>query len=470
MNKKLVRRSLLAAALLLPSGRARCGGFFPKDPFTDSARGTVAAQFLKVPPSARWAALGSAGLALSGPDAFFLNPAGLAAGAGSAFSASYEALPADSSRTGLLFSGSTGAGVFSAGLLYNNSGAGLEKLDGAGNGAGIDLTAYDAAFGAGWARSAGLTDFGFSLKYIRSRLAEVSGNSFALDGGVIFRAGPGDTTDLTLAFRNFGPPLKLGSEAAPLPFEAAGGLKWKYSPILDILVEGRLPVDHASYLILAGEWFIPFQASPGGGTRRPGFFFRSGLNFRNYGDHGLMGAYAGGFGFRAGGLSFDYAFSPYGVLGSAHGLTAGWAWGGAKAVYKAAAGQPGKERLAVAAFSRGGAAAAAEADAVRGLVETELAKTGKFLLAERGPAFVLKEKKLAASGLPAEMQAAELGRFSQASSAVFGLVYKDKNGYVITVRLVDPVSGEILRSESAQARQDYFFSDAARRLAAALAK
>ena len=68
------------------------------------------------------------------------------------------------------------------------------------------------------------------------------------------------------------------------------------------------------------------------------------------------------------------------------------------------------------------------------------------------------------------MQAAELGRFSQASSAVFGLVYKDKNGYVITVRLVDPVSGEILRSESAQARQDYFFSDAARRLAAALAK
>ncbi len=474
MKKNTLCRLFSVLALFICPGQTRCG-FFPDDPFSDAARGTTAAQFLKVPPSARFAALGGAGLALDGgPDAFFLNPAGLAAAgrAESAFAATYETLLEENSRTGLVFSRGSAAGVFSAGLIYNNSGAGLEKLDGAGRGSGAEITAYDAAFGAGWARSFGPADFGFNIKYIKSRLAEVSGGSPALDAGFLFKAGPGASTDLSLAVRNFGPPLKLGSESAPLPFEAAGGLRWRYSPVFDILLEGRLPVDHTAFIILSGEWFIPYLSAPAGARPRSGFFVRSGMNFKNYDDHGFMGSFSGGFGLKAGGLCFDYAFSPYGELGAAHRFTAGFGWGGVKTAYNPAVKSlQGKESLVVAPFSRVSGVTQTQAEVIRNLVEAELVKTGNFRIVERTSLdFILKEKKLVASGIGGERIGAELGRFFKASMAAFGLIYKDNNGYLITVRLVDPGSGEILRSESAQAREDYLFRDAARSLAAALVK
>ena len=78
--------------------------------------------------------MGGAGLALYGPDAYFLNPAGLAALAPreSSLQASYESLLGAASRTGLSYSRGAGASVFSAGLIYQDSGAGLQTLDAAG--------------------------------------------------------------------------------------------------------------------------------------------------------------------------------------------------------------------------------------------------------------------------------------------------------------------------------------------------
>jgi len=269
-------------------------------------------------------------------------------------------------------------------------------------------------------------------------------------------------TELALAVRNFGPPLRLGSEKAPLPFELAGGLKWKYTPDFNILFEGRLPADHAPYLVFAGEWFLPYSAGNG-------LFLRSGLNFRNYDDHGAMGAFAGGFGLRWGGFTADYAFSPYGDLGSAHRLTAGLYWGGA-------AGPERPERLpqaallAVAPFSGETGVTDTEAAVVRNLVEAELRRTGRFRTVERSKLdFILAEKRLAYSGLSAAGSAAELARVTGADIAVFGSVRRDAEGYHIMVSLADPVTTAVLRSETAIAAEDYLFREAARTLAAALA-
>ncbi len=441
---------------------ANCG-FFPKNPFTDDARGLAGEQFLKVPPSARFSALAGAGLALGGADSFFLNPAGLA-GAGSAASVSYEALLAGSSRTGLVFSRPAGPDVFSAGLLYNDLSPGLENLDGAGGGSGAAITAYDAAFAAGWARRYGLADFGLAVKYIRSRLADASGASAAIDAGMVLREAPPSRTEIAVAVRNFGPPIKLGSEAAPLPFELAGGLKWKYSGDFNFLMEGRLPSDHSPYLAFAGEWLLPYSAGSG-------FFVRTGLNFKNYNDHGFMGAFAGGFGLKAGGLTIDYAFSPYGELGAAHRMTAGLAWGGAAPGSAGREKLPMKALLAVAPFTAGDGVTETEAAVVRNLVEAELLKTGSFRLVERERLeFILEEKKLSLSGLSEENSAAELGRVSGAELAVFGSVSRDKNGYLVTARLLDAYSSVVLRSETASAAEDYLFREAARKLAAALSR
>ena len=460
---KILQALLFAAALGIPRAH---GGFFPDSAFTDDARGLTAAQFLKVPPSARFSALGGCGLTLRGPDSFFLNPAGAAAiapGAG-AVSASYEALLGGASRTGLVLSRSSSAGVLSAGLLYNDASPG-EKLDGAGGGSGAEFTAYDAAAGAGWARSFGWGDLGVNLKYIKSRLAEASVASAALDAGFIIRELAPSRTELALALRNFGPPLKLGSEKAPLPSELAGGLRWKYSPLVNILFEGRLPSDHSPFLAFAGEWLLPYAADSG-------LALRAGFNFRNYSDHGFMGTFSGGFGLKFGGLTLDYAFAPYGDLGAAHRMTAGWAWGGTgEASAPRTAALPRSAALAVAPFSEEDGVTETEAAVVRNLLEAELAKAGRFRPVERNKLdFILAEKRLAYAGLTEEKSAAELGRLSAAQLAVFGSVGRNKDGYVITVKVVDVSSGEILRSETAGAAEDYLFRDAARRLAAALSR
>jgi len=452
----------LTLALALGCGRAYGGGFFPVNAFTDDARGLCGAQFLKVPPSARFAALAGAGLTLNGADPFFLNPAGAASRGGSAVSASYESLLEGASRTGLVFSRGTASGVLSAGLLYNSSSSGLEKLDGTGGGSG-EIAAYDEAFGAGWARRFAWADFGVNLKYIKSRLAEASGASAALDAGFIFREATPTSPELALALRNFGPPLKLGSEKAPLPAELAGGLKWKYSRNFNIFVEGRMPVDHSPFLVLAGEWFIP-------SSRLSGLFVRTGLNFKNYDDHGFMGAFAGGFGLKLGGFTADYAFSPYGELGAVHRMTLGLAWGApAEAVEKKAA-LPLQATVAVASFSAENGVTATEAEVVRNQVEAGLAGTGKFGVVERTKLeFILAEKKLAYSGLSPAEGAAELARLAGAQLAAFGSVAKDASGYVITVSLEDASTGIVLASEKASAAEDYLLRDASRRIAAAFA-
>ncbi|MBI4351275.1 MAG: hypothetical protein HY550_07540 [Elusimicrobia bacterium] len=452
----------LLLAFTLGAGRAH-SGIFPKNAFTDDARGLAGAQFLKVPPSARFSALAGSGLVLGAADSFFLNPAGTAA-AGRSAAVSYESLPEGSARTGLVVARPLREGVFSAGLIYNDLSAGLEKLDGAGGGSGAGITAYDAAVGAGWARRSGWWDLGFNLKYIRSRLDSASGASVALDAGLVFREAPPSRTELALAFRNFGPPIKLGSESAPLPFEAGGGIKWKYSPDFNILIEGRLPSDHSPYLAFAGEWFLPY--SP-----RSGFFLRSGMNFKNYDDHGFMGAFAGGFGLKFGGAAIDYAFSPYGELGAAHRMTAGYAWGGAPPPAAAAPGLRPGPLLAVAAFYGEAGVTETEAAVVRNLVEAELGRTGKFSLVERSRLdFILEENRLQYSGFTAEKSSAELGRASGAQLALFGSVSRDKDGYQITARLVDVASSVILRSETAAAAEDYLFREASRRLAAGLSR
>ncbi len=452
---------LLCLALCAGSSHA---GLFPDHAFSDDARGLAGAQFLKVPPSARFASLAGAGLSLYGADAFFLNPAG-AYGRNGALSVSYGALLAGSSRTGLVFSRPSGRGTLSAALIYNNYTPGLDVLDGAGGGNGAEVTAYDAAAGAGWARRFGWLDLGVNLKYIKSRLAEASGATVALDAGIVLRQPSPSRTELALAARNFGPPMKLGSEKAPLPFELAGGLKWKYAPDFNILMEGRLPCDHAPYLVFAGELFLPYSADSG-------LFLRSGINFKNYDDHGAMGAFAGGFGVKLGGLSLDYAFSPYGELGAAHRLTAGLAWGGPTSQKNPPSVRlPAGALVVVAPFSAEGGVTETDAAVMRNLVEAELAKGGRFSTVDRTRLeFILKERKLAYAGLSDKAAAAELGRATGAGLALFGSVSRGGKGYLISVGLSDVKSGAVLRVGTRTVAEDYLFRSAARELASELSR
>lgn len=452
--------AILLAAALVRVPAPSLAGFFPDGAFSDDARGLCSAQFLKVPPSARFAALAGAGLTLESRDSFFLNPAA-AASAGGAASASYEALLEGTARTGLVFSRASRAGTFSAGLVYQDASAGLQVLDGAGSGDGSEAAAYDAAAGLGWARRLAWGSLGVNAKYVRSRLAEASGATAALDAGVLLRDPSRPATELAVALRNFGPPLKQGSSKAPLPAELGGGLKWKYARDFNIFLEGRLPADHSPYLIFAGEWFI-------GSSPSSGLFLRSGLNFKNYDDHGFMGAFGGGFGVKLGGFTADYAFSPYGELGAAHRMTLGLAWGEPPPPARAGRALPESASVAVAPFHRGDGVTELEASVVRNLVEAELARTGRFKPVDRSSVeFVLAEKKIEYSGLAPEAAAWELAGLAGAELGVFGSVRREGKGYAITVGVAGAAG--TLASGTAGADEDYLFRDASRRAVAALA-
>jgi TolB-like protein len=454
----------LAPAFL---GGGVCGAeLFPPNAFSDSARGVTSASFLKSPASARLAALGSGGGAVRGPDAFFCNPAGTAylPRGSSALLLGYDTLLEGSGRTA--FAGLTGLknGALGIGALYRYE-TGLKKYDDFGNEAG-GLEAYDAAFIGSYGRRFGWGAAGLAVKYLRSKLYDRSAGSAALDLGALIKDGGNGAAEFALFARNFGLPLKLGSAAGPLPFELGGALSFRYTRQFSLLIDGRAPVDHSPYLILAGEYGFPSAA---------GLCLRAGLNFKNYGDLGLMGAFTGGFGVKLGAAGLDYAFAPYGDLGVTHRLTLGWGFGpeksgpadaGTAGPLSSAARGPEKLSAAVATFDALGGTTDMEARQFSDMLEAELLKAGGFSLVERTKLdFILAEKKLISSGLKEPERSGELAKLVGAGAVLYGSVSKEKKGYLIAVKLADARTGEILAAESRNAEDIYFFKQTARDLA-----
>ena len=107
----------------------------------------------------------------------------------------------------------------------------------------------------------------------------------------------------------------------------------------------------------------------------------------------------------------------------------------------------------------------------RNLFEAELGASGLFRIVEREKLdFILAEKKLAYAGLAEDKAAVELGRMTGAELAVLGFVSKEAEKYLITAKAVKVSSGEILRSGSAEAAEEYMFRQAARELVAGFSR
>ena len=309
---------MLAASLCGTPARA---GIFPDSPFSDAAAGTTGATFLKLPATARAEALGGSVASLTeGSDALFWNPAGLARISGrgrSEASFGYNAL-LESSYAGALAYARPLKGARSAvgaGLLYHSPGS-IESYDRFGNRSG-QFTPVDLAVLAAYARKFGPLNAGAAGKFIRSELAGSSGISFAVDLGLqlerVGDVGEGQI-DLGAAIRNLGPAISVGSVADPLPFAVQLGAQWHVSPQFALLLDGHLDVDAAPYPSLGGEFTQPFgDASKGQ--------IRAGYNLkRTRGIDGLTGLAAGG-GLDLDRFRFDYAWVPFGELGTTHRIT-----------------------------------------------------------------------------------------------------------------------------------------------------
>lgn len=263
---------------------------------------------------------GASAAAGAGAEAVFLNPASLArieAEAPSEVALGYDALLESSYSGSVAYSRPLGRdGAFAAGLIYASQGA-QTAYNALGDSTG-KFTPMDLALGAWYAhRLLGPVSFAGGLKIIRASLNDRNGMTVAADFGLlaahIAEIGDGPL-DAGLSIQNVGPPLKLGSVADPLPARIRAGGLWHVSPVFDAGLDVNFPVDQDPYASLGTEIRIP--ASKVGSAKPWVLALRGGYDqHRTRGVDGFTGiSFGAGFDFSK--LRVDYAWIPFGDLGS----------------------------------------------------------------------------------------------------------------------------------------------------------
>lgn len=322
---------LLLAALL--AGAAQASSLFPKSPFSEAASGATSAAFLKLPTGARHQALaGAAAAGSEGPDAVFLNPAGLARMAPEdrpELALSYGMLLAETYAGSGAFARPTKNGAWAFGFAYFGQPA-QTAYTAQGDAAG-EFAPYDAAFSGSYGHRFEKFSLGGTLKAVRSVVDDVSGATAALDFGVQARhvtmIGDGPA-DAGAYFSNLGPALAAGA-AAPLPFSARLGLLWHASPMFHPAFDLHFPVDEDPYVSFGLEARFSLGGDAGVSERfesrsKRSAAVRAGFNQAQAREvDGLAGMTAGA-GLDLGFMRFDYAWAPYGDLGMTNRVTVGF--------------------------------------------------------------------------------------------------------------------------------------------------
>lgn len=292
----------LVTALTAGTGWA---GSFSKD-----ARGTSSAEFLKLPVSARAAALGGAVTAVSGDAAALAwNPAGLAQVEKRHAVLGHSPYVDGTSSSNGFFAQTLKNGAWGAGFSYFSAGDIDETAPGTGDVVG-SFTPADWAGSLGYAHRLGGWSLGLAGKYVQSKIVE-SDSTLGLDGGILSPVFWQDRLRLGAGFRNAVGEIQLGSTARPLPFEASLGAA--LSPVKNWTLTGDLkfPRDNDPYAALGAEAiFSPLEK-----WRLAG---RAGWNGGVDSDLGDLAGINLGLGVALNGIGIDYAFSPLGDLGDAH--------------------------------------------------------------------------------------------------------------------------------------------------------
>lgn len=318
-------RFVLSAALLFASlaATATAARVHP-------SAGSTSAAFLKLGVGARAVAMGGAFTAVPGdPFSIYWNPAGLAyhggrKGAGFFHSEYFQGL----GQEFLSYTSPSGKGGFGLGLNYFYTPESLERRSGLNESDPLNpissaegrFGAYDLALSAGYGReySPGRT-YGASVKIIRQSIDKEVGTSAALDLGML-RKFSWRGAEYTAGFSvlNIGPGIKFVSRRYDLPLVFKAGVSRRLDSGALVALEADKPVDNYASFILGLEYPLAERLA-----------LRSGYRYRLYGNE--LGAWSG---FSAGAgvffekLVFDYAFTPFGVLGNAHRFSISMRFGG----------------------------------------------------------------------------------------------------------------------------------------------
>ncbi|TBR20024.1 PorV/PorQ family protein [bacterium] len=311
-------RGLALALALAAAAAAPCAAFGSGD------KGTSAAAFLKVPAGARAAAMGDAYGGLDGGAlGAVYNPAALGFLEAVELSATHDthfqdlasdvgvlAVPLLSLRDTRQKRSAWGAAALSVRTL---GASGIERRGVVETDAPTDtFGASDYAYGLSYGRALGAVALGGTVKLVEQSLDSARGRAAAVDGGVLWRGG---AFSLGGGWRHFGQALKLGSTPDPLPFTLYGGGAWRPAPGVLAAVEVRAPRDDEARVSVGGELSRQFSGF--------GAAVRGGWSSAGAEAEGLGGLTAGA-GATWGRFTVDFAWVPYGDLGSAYLTTVGF--------------------------------------------------------------------------------------------------------------------------------------------------
>lgn len=189
----------------------------------------------------------------------------------------------------------------------------------------------DLALGAGYGRTFfEAVSLGCGVKYIRENNDGVAAAGYAVDAGAMASIPAVPKLTVGLAAQNMGPSVRFLNDKEPLPLNLRGGLAYARddgtSFAFDVLKERQ---DRVRFAVGAEAMLAKALA------------VRAGFNSRNDAGIGI----SAGVGWIWRDLSLDYAFAPYGDLGSAHRISATLRWGKREEDSKedAASRRPGSE-------------------------------------------------------------------------------------------------------------------------------
>ncbi|MBI4352047.1 MAG: PorV/PorQ family protein [Elusimicrobia bacterium] len=306
--------ALLLCALALPRLSPAAG-------FGSDSAGTSSGQFLKIAAGARGAGLGEAYSALA-DDAFALdwNPAGLINIKKNSMAVMHAPYLAGTFADYFAYAETAGdMGSWGLGVKYMNYGR-MNRTDSSGLVLG-NFTPYDVALSVGFACY--ITGFnkapeerfvlGATGKFVKSRILSED-NTVSADIGLNLPYMFDNKFRVSMTVQNIMGSLRYDKEQASLPLILRLGTVTRFSEYFNLTGDIAASRDNLPYLAMGGEIVLPVHADMD-------TFLRAGFNTRAISD--VAGARNVGFG---GGLryksyQFDYAFSPFGDLGSVHRLS-----------------------------------------------------------------------------------------------------------------------------------------------------
>jgi hypothetical protein len=317
-GKNISRSAALPALLLcaLAAGPAAGAGF------DAGSAGTSSGQFLKIASGARGAALGEAYAAMA-DDAFALdwNPAGLIHVKTNSMALMHAPYLTDTFVDYFAYAETAGeVGAWGVSFKYMNYGK-LDKTDSS----GMDLGSFapnDMAANVGFACY--ITGFnkepeerfvlGATGKFVKSKILS-DDSTVSADIGLNMPYLIDNRFRVSLVTQNIMGSLRYDKEEAPLPMIVRLGTLTKVGDHLGVTADVIAVNDSLPFLAMGAEVTIPVY-------ERLDVALRAGFNTRAISDMGGARNFSLGGGLRLGGYHLDYAFSPFGDLGTVHRISA----------------------------------------------------------------------------------------------------------------------------------------------------